>query len=1062
MELSLKPTSARVKDYYNALNQFGQLNISHEMAVRQAFASLLDSSAKPFGWKLVPEFRIAVAKNKSVIVDGALLDTFTLRRGYWEAKDLGDNLEKEIKKKFELGYPRNNIIFQSPERAILFQNGVRQGLNEDITEPHNLIDLLKEFFAYREPQHQEWETAVAEFTPRIPEIAMGVKKLIDAERKRNKPFVAAFEAFVMLCRQAINPNLSEEAVETMLIQHLLTERIFSKVFENRDFSRRNIIAAEIEKVIDSLTSKHFSRGAFLKDLDYFYRAIEDNAKNAKDYSEKQTFLNTVYERFFQGFSKKEADTHGIVYTPQPIVNFMVRSVEEILKKEFGKSLSDKEVHILDPFVGTGNFITRVMQEIKKAALPYKYANELHCNEIMLLPYYIASMNIEHAYVEATGDYKPFEGICLVDTFELAETSQPSLFTPANTARVEKQKKAPIFVVIGNPPYNVGQERENENNKNRTHPEIDKRIRNTYAKDSQATLLNSLNDPYVKAIRWASDRIGKEGIVALVTNNGFVEGLAADGMRKHLAEDFSQIYIMDLGGNVRKNPKLSGSTHNVFGIQIGVSVNIFVRSGSSKKPVEVKYARLDEYFRKEQKYTFLDQQDNTLSTPMETLHPDKRYRWLLAGAARDFDEMMNSAELESSDSSDPETCFRLVSSGVQTNRDVWACSFQAENLQNNINKLIKTYNFERLRWHSSAENDSDLDSFVDPDETKISWSADLKKFLRQNIALNFNRGKMRETLFRPYTKMSVYFDEHVTERRSRFPRILPNDTAPNTLICVSRTAERPFNCIATNLLPNRVVTGGFGSASQCLPFYTYDEDGTNRRENITDWALEQFRTHYKDKSITKWDIFYYTYAVLHHPEYRTRYAANLKRELPRIPYARVSSASELSRSDKERGRSADSARSPDNEAFHAFAKAGKRLADLHVEYEKQKEYPLDRIEKPGEKLNFRVEKMRLSKDKATLVYNDFLTLTGIPKETYEYRLGNRSALEWVIDQYQVSTDKRSGITNDPNREDDPEYILRLIGQVITVSLETVKIVNALPDLGLPKEEADKKPVASAIQ
>ena len=355
-----------------------------------------------------------------MIVDGALLDTFTLRRGYWEAKDLGDDLEKEIKKKFELGYPRNNIIFQSPERAILFQNGVRQGLNEDITEPNNLIDLLKEFFAYREPQHQEWETAVAEFTPRIPEIAEGVKKLIDAERKRNKPFVAAFEAFVMLCRQAINPNLSEDAVETMLIQHLLTERIFSKVFDNREFSRRNIIAAEIEKVIDSLTSKHFSRGAFLKDLDYFYRAIEDNAKNAKDYSEKQTFLNTVYERFFQGFSKKEADTHGIVYTPQPIVNFMVRSVEEILKKEFGKSLSDKEVHILDPFVGTGNFITRVMQEIKKTALPYKYANELHCNEIMLLPYYIASMNIEHAYSEATESTKPFEGICLVDTFELAE------------------------------------------------------------------------------------------------------------------------------------------------------------------------------------------------------------------------------------------------------------------------------------------------------------------------------------------------------------------------------------------------------------------------------------------------------------------------------------------------------------------------------------------------------------------------------------------------------------------------------------------------------------------
>src|SRR6185437_6779545 len=385
MQLNLKPSSAKVRDYFSALNQLGQLNISHEMAVRSAFASLLDSAAKPFGWKLVPEFRISLPKSRSIIVDGALLDTFTLRRGYWEAKDLKDDLEKEIKKKLELGYPRNNTIFQSPERAILYQDGMRKGLNEDITEPGNLIELLNEFFAYREPQHEEWETAVAEFTPRIPEIAAGVKKLIEGERKKNKAFVAAFESFVALCRQAINPNLSEESVETMLIQHLLTERIFTKVFENREFTRRNIIAAEIEKVIDSLTSKHFSRESFLKDLDYLYRAIEDNARNAKDYSEKQTFLNTVYERFFQGFSKKEADTHGIVYTPQPIVNFMVRSVEEILKKEFGKSLSDKEVHILDPFVGTGNFIVRVMQEIKKTALPYKYANELHCNELMLLP-----------------------------------------------------------------------------------------------------------------------------------------------------------------------------------------------------------------------------------------------------------------------------------------------------------------------------------------------------------------------------------------------------------------------------------------------------------------------------------------------------------------------------------------------------------------------------------------------------------------------------------------------------------------------------------------------------
>ncbi len=412
MELSLKPSHAKVKDYYNALNQFGQLNISHETAVRQAFASLLDTCARQFKWKLVQEFRLPAPKNKSVIVDGVVLDSFTLKHGFWEAKDLKDSLEKEIKRKLEQGYPRNNIIFQSPEKAILYQKGVRQGLNEDITDPDNLVDLLKEFFKYREPQHEEWEAAVAEFSSRIPEIAAAVKGIIEKERKTNKKFVASFEGFVLLCRQAINPNLSDDAVETMLIQHLLTERIFRRVFNNPEFTRRNIIAAEIEKVIDSLTSRHFSRDAFLKDLDRFYHAIEINAENATDFSEKQTFLNTVYERFFQGFSPKEADTHGIVYTPQPIVNFMVRSVEEILKKEFGKSLGDREVHILDPFVGTGNFIVRVMQEIPKTRLQYKYENELHCNEVMLLPYYIASMNIEHAYLDATGEYKPFEGICL--------------------------------------------------------------------------------------------------------------------------------------------------------------------------------------------------------------------------------------------------------------------------------------------------------------------------------------------------------------------------------------------------------------------------------------------------------------------------------------------------------------------------------------------------------------------------------------------------------------------------------------------------------------------------
>ncbi len=370
-----------------------------------------------------------------------------------------------------------------------------------------LVEVLKRFFDYTPPEFEEWTDAIGHFQDQVPELGRALKELIEKEQKSNARFRAAFDDFYALCRQSINPNLSKEAVEEMLIQHLLTERIFRTVFNNPDFTRRNAIAAEIEKVIDALTSQAFTRDAFLQSLDRFYQAIDKAARTIEDFSQKQLFLNTVYEKFFQGFSVKVADTHGVVYTPQPIVNFMVRSVEDILQKEFGKSLSSADVHILDPFVGTGNFIVHIMQAIKKTALTQKSHNELHCNEVMLLPYYVASMNIEHEFFERTGSYESFEGICLVDTFELAEAKQISFFSTENTARVERQKGAPIRVVIGNPPYNAWQLNENDNNKNRKYKEMDKEVAGTYAKDSRATNKNALSDPYVKAFRWASNRIG---------------------------------------------------------------------------------------------------------------------------------------------------------------------------------------------------------------------------------------------------------------------------------------------------------------------------------------------------------------------------------------------------------------------------------------------------------------------------------------------------------------------------------------------------------------------------
>ena len=1028
--LNLKPTHKPVRAYYESLQRFESIGVSHETAVRSAFQSLLEYCGRQFNWILVPEHSMTPlirgargVKNKRIVVDGALIDNFQLPHGYWEAKDIHDDLPAEVLHKFATGYPRDNILFQTPHRAILWQNNQRT-LDADLTDPTQLIHTLKTFCSHRPQEYTEWEEAVSQFKDRVPALGKGLAELIEKERGANREFTAAFAAFHEKCHQSINPNLSEAAVEEMLIQHLLTERIFRTVFSNPDFVHRNVIAREIETVITALMSHAFSREEFLRSLDPFYVAIERTAATIDDFSQKQSFLNTVYEQFFQGFSVEVADTHGVVYTPQPIVDFMVRSVEEILQTEFNRSLSDSGVHIIDPFVGTGNFIVRTMREIRPTGLEDKYQSELHCNEVMLLPYYIASMNIEHEFYEATGDYQPFEGICLVDTFDLAENRQLPLFALDNTRRVEAQKDTPMFVVIGNPPYNVGQVNENDNNKNRKYETMDKRVAETYAKDSKATLKNALADPYVKAIRWASDRIEEEGVVAFVTNNSFLDGVAFDGMRKHLADDFDAIYILNLSGNVRKNPKLSGTTHNVFGIQVGVSINFFIkRHDNTDAQAEIFYARVDEFWRKEDKYRYLDSKEHYQNIEWKPITPDRRYTWLTEGLHAEFETFIpiGTQEAKAEQSEGRDVIFHRFSNGISTARDAWAYNFNQNTLTKNMNRLIGTYNAEVDRWKRRENRDANVDDFVVYDDVKIKWSSGLKQKLESGQIAEFTAAKIRQSLYRPFTKSNLYFDRMINDRVLVFPSIFPTPETEteNRVICVAGIGDRKgFGCLMTNRIPSLDLAF---EKNQCFPFYTYDENGRNRRENITDWALAQFRAHYQDEAITKWDIFHYVYGLLHHPDYRERYQANLKRDLPHLPYA------------------------PD---FWDFAKAGGRLGEIHIGYEGVPEHQLTFIENREVPINWRVEKMKLSKDKTQLVYNDFLTLEGIPAKVFDYRLGNRSALEWVIDQYRVKTDKRSGIVNDPNRADDPRYIVKLIGKVIAVSLETVKIVERLPDLGAP--------------
>ncbi len=1018
--LNLKPTHKPIKNYYAALNQFDRLGVTHETAVRSAFQSLLQHYGRKLNWTLVPEYPIN-RQQRRVVVDGALIDDFKLAHGYWEAKDIHDDLPTEVLRKFEAGYPRDNILFQTPHHAILWQNA-QPVLDVDLTNPTELIGTLETFFSHRPQEYAEWEEAVAQFKAVVPALGDSLASLIQTERETNPQFKVAFAEFHEKCRQAINPNLAEAAVEEMLIQHLLTERIFRTVFDNPDFARRNVIAYEIEKVIDALTSQSFSRDSFLRSLDRFYIAIERTAATISDFSQKQGFLNTVYEQFFQGFSVKVADTHGIVYTPQPIVDFMVKSVDQILKTEFNRSLSDSGVHIIDPFVGTGNFIVRVMREIQKTALADKYQSELHCNEVMLLPYYIASMNIEHEFYEAMGMYRPFERICFVDTFELVEDpdNYQSLFAEENTRRVESQKVTPMFVVIGNPPYNVGQVNENDNNKNRNYETMAAHVAKTYGKDSKARNKKALADPYVKAIRWASSRIGEEGVVALVTNNSFLDGEAFDGMRKHLADDFDAIYILDLSGNVRKNPKLSGTTHNVFGIQVGVSINFFIkRRDSENSQPEIFYARVDELWRKEDKYHYLDSNKHYRNIEWKPITPDARHTWLTEGIHTEFHAFlpMGTKEAKAARTQTVDVIFKRYGRGVATCRDAWAYNFDRKALAINMIGMIGAYNAEIDRWTRRENRDANVDDFVVYDDAKIKWSESLKRNLQGGKTADFSEKKMRASLYRPFTKSNLYFDRIMTERVYVFPSIFPTPETEteNRVICVSGIgSNKPFHTLMSSLIPSLDIL----EKTQCFSFYTYDEDGENRRENITAWALSQFRAHYRDDTIGKWDIFHYAYALLHHPEYRERYAANLRRDLPRLPYA------------------------PD---FWGFSKAGQRLGEIHIGYEDAVKYPLSYIETPETQLDWRVEKMKLSKDKTQIKYNDFLTLDGIPARAFDYRLGNRSALEWVIDQYRIKTDKRSGIVNDPNRDDDPQYIVKLIAKVITVSLETVEIVDDLPEL-----------------
>lgn len=1047
---SITPSSRAIKKYYERVEALERQHVFNEMNVRSAFEFLLADTVKTKGWTLVPELS-AKSGGSLVRPDGTVRDVNSLPRGYWEAKDTQDDLETEIRKKIARGYPLSNIIFEDTQTGVLFQNKQKINGPYNLGNAKELAALLNQFLSHTEPDIESFEEAVEEFKERVPDLARGLVAKIQEAHKDNTRFQQAFEKFFELCRGALNPNIRIEAVDEMLVQHLLTERLFRTIFNNPEFVRRNAIAAEVERVIDALLSHSFDRNEYLKGLNRFYVAIESAARTLPDFSEKQHFLNTVYERFFQGYSVKIADTHGIVYTPQPIVDFMCASVAEVLEKEFGTSLSSPDVYVIDPCTGTGNFIVNLLRRVSHRDLPRVYRQQFFANEVMLLPYYIAALNIEHAYYGLTGEYEPFEGLCFVDTLDLAEHQEHQMgityITETNAARIDRQKKTPITVIIGNPPYNVGQQNENDNNKNRKYKIVDERIRETYAKASKATLKTKLYDPYVKFFRWATDRLqGRDGIVCLVSNNSFIDQQAFDGMQQHLLKDFSSIYHVDLHGNVQKNPKLSGTTHNVFGIKVGVGITLAVRRTEGAGP-RFHYFRVPETWRKEEKLDWLSTQGSAAHVKWQSIPPGE---WLTAGNV-EFDAFiaLGSKQARAAEI-DPQTAFKLYSLGVSTNRDDVVYGFDGKSLRKKVQDFCENYNTEvdRYKRTGNSADGAALDRFLN--YAKVKWSRDLKKDLRRGSYAEFDERFIRTATYRPFTKRFLYLADLMNDTPGLSRSFFPDDPAEEknrAIVVTSYGSEKPFMALTVNRVSDLHLVGA-GCGSEIFPFYVYESDGVTYHENITGWTLEHFRKHYGDDKITKWDIFHYIYAVLHHPEYRSKYAENLKRELPRIPLVGSGTGVPPVKDHGQDGH-ATTDHGQDGRAtstFWAFANAGKELAHLHVDYDKLEPYELAFKENRSKPLSYRVEdKMRLSKDRKSLKVNDTLTLAGIPPETFEYRLGNRSGLEWVVDQYRVKEDKRSGIRSDPNCADDPEYIVRLVGQVIHVSLETVRIVKSLPAL-----------------
>ncbi len=918
---------------------------------------------------------------------------------------------------------------------------------------------------------EDWAKDVADIARRHED---RIRELIRTDARSRKEF----ERFLSALKKNLNPGVNEEAAIEMLSQHLITRPVFEALFDGYDFAGKNPVSRALQRIIDVV--ENVTEDCDKRSLEKFMHSVKLRAEGVESAEGKQKIIIELYDKFFKSALPKTVEKLGIVYTPVECVDFIIRSVNDVLRMEFGKSLSDENVNIIDPFTGTGTFITRLIQSglISKKDLERKYRKELKANEIVLLAYYIASVNIENAYHDASGssEFTPFEGICLTDSFQLSERATQEDFGedvfPVNGPRAREEKRTPIQVVIGNPPYSVGQKSANDNAQNQKYPDLEARIDECYAQGSSATNKNSLYDSYIKAFRWATDRIDPKcgGVIGFITNGGWVDSNAMDGFRKSLEREFSKIYVFNLRGNARTQGELRRKEKdNVFGqgTRTPVAITILVKqplgspreSGNPPKAV-VRYRDIGDYLSREEKLAIVRDAESITHLEMAEIRPNAHGDWI--NQRNEAFGKWTPIEPERKFDVASKSWFVTNSNGAKTQRDAWSYGSSVEKVREKGKASIDFYN--------KTLKDIESGKIKEPDySTKtISWTRAVLEDLNRKKVYNYDEAEIRLALYRPFFKQNLLWYAPLVEMKYRILQLFPSRSLHNLVILINMASAHAITPLITDCLPDLHSNGD----AQCFPLYYYEELDTSdmfasndryvRKDAVSDYILKQARAQYRDPKIEKQDLFYYVYGFLHSPDYRSAFSADLKKMLPRIPL--VESASD----------------------FWAFSRAGRQLAELHLGYESAEPYralvvsssaatsdlPMFQGEAADARSAYsavdpatlyRVSQMRFAKtpgkdkngnskridDRSRIVYNERLTIAGIPAEAYEYVVNGKPAIEWLMERYAVSTDKASGIVNDPNdwaaEHGDPAYIFNLVLRLVTVSLETVKIVKSLPRL-----------------